>query len=234
MGELELTIKNKAGKTASLKVTVREPVNKLVGSNSVTNYVEGEQGEKDVDARFFISAKDPNGGKTEVSVSEGKDGLSASVLPSERLYPNHGQCGHGRQTWCAGIHSQIREFHEQAERNRQSPGREVTQFISPVLKLHLGTHLLRQLYCRTMSDCATSQQYRPEHDPPQHDLLRVTLDGEVHAVLDDGMVKAPMSVANIHDAGHSSGGNAIPAGVTPAAHRHLVTRPESPHLHWHP
>ena len=80
VGQVDLIVK-KAGKTALLKVTVKEPVNRLVGS-IMAHRVEVEQGQA-ATVPYFIE-KTVTSGKGDISITEGKDGLTAKVEPGEK------------------------------------------------------------------------------------------------------------------------------------------------------
>ena len=79
VGQVELIIKNKAGKTASLKITVQE----VVLEQSTRSNVDVAQGGKEVTHKVQFIVQEGLLGYTKakkaVSVSEGKDGLSAKL-----------------------------------------------------------------------------------------------------------------------------------------------------------
>lgn len=81
VGQVDLIVK-KAGKAALLKVTVKELVNTLVGSIMAHPRVEVEQGQE-ATAPYFLEKRVASG-KGDISITEGKDGLTAKVEPSER------------------------------------------------------------------------------------------------------------------------------------------------------
>ena len=65
-------------------VPTQEPVNKLTISHSVTIEVEVKQGEE-VDPRYYILNSDlPDLKASELSLSEGKDGLNAKIAPNDK------------------------------------------------------------------------------------------------------------------------------------------------------
>ena len=80
VGQVNLIV-TKAGKTALLKVTIKEPVNTLVGSIMAHPRVEVEQGQE-ATVPYFIE-KTVTSGKGDISITEAKDGLTAKAEPGE-------------------------------------------------------------------------------------------------------------------------------------------------------